>query len=481
MAYFTIVTSPFQSQVSDLLPCNNNAKSVLIYTMLKSYGLLEHFNEVIDLPGCTVSDIRQFHSSEYLKVLLNSQLDEEEVHESSSIQDQEWMNMASTASNWEDEAHNNHSTFSAPWFPSKRELKKYYSDNASFKEEASSFKQERWKIILDPEHHDSDKGLEEEKQSLCAEILGKFGLSHDCHIFQYLPTYCYVTTGATLALARPAVSRQKRTISINWDGGRHHALKSKASGFCFVNDIVLLIQKLRRRGITSVSYVDLDLHHGDGVERAFQYSANVQTISVHLLEPGFFPGSGSVKESQNGHKIVNLPVLHGFSDNDLAKLVDQVILPCIEHQNPQVIVIQCGADGLMGDKYGEWQLTIKGLSESICAIIRRFPQANVVLLGGGGYNINLTSRFYTYLSWKLLAEFSGNQYPNPFKEDEDTIPDHEFIDFYKDEFYKFWYYDAEGCQTNFLKNDNNAKALNKLVQFYDPTRTSSRYSPSNQR
>ncbi|SCV04394.1 LANO_0G09934g1_1 [Lachancea nothofagi CBS 11611] len=472
MVYLSIATSSFQSQVSDLLPCNNNNKSTLIYTMLKAYGLLQYFNQVIDLPSCSKSDFRLFHSKEYLEILLDPLLNETLEWED----DAEWQKMGLVASAWT-ELHQVADSKQPGWFESKRRLYQHFSDDTCVNSADTPPKKSRWDELQellaaeDPElnpNSGSAPNVEVEAFLFEEHKLNEFGLCHDCHVFGYLPMYCHVVTGATLALARCASNQKTRTVSINWDGGRHHALRSKASGFCYVNDISILIQKLRRLGIQNVSYVDFDLHHGDGVERAFQYSTNVQSISVHLLEPGFFPGSGTLKDASRGKNVVNIPVLHGFDDACLRKVVHRIIIPCLQRHAPQVIVIQCGADGLMGDKYAEWQLTIKGLATNILELVRAFPQANIVLLGGGGYNEKLTSRFYTYLTWILISEFSDMcNSSNPFNRDEDVIPDHEFLECYKEEFYKFWYYDTNGCHTKFLKNDNSADYIERLVRFYD--------------
>ncbi|SCU97132.1 LAFA_0G09934g1_1 [Lachancea sp. 'fantastica'] len=454
MARFVISASPFQSQVSDLLPCYNNGRSSLLYGMLKAYGLLGYFDEVIVSPNCSIADLRQFHSKEYLEVLFDSCSEEEpKIH---AADNEAIRKVALPATNWL-ELNAGLVEGKSPWSDPGSSLYKNYLDynfDGSESVQSNSTLQHRL-------HGD---------ESLClkkSQNLMRYGLSHDCHIFEYLPMYCKVLAGATLALAKHAVHRGQRTISINWDGGRHHALRSKASGFCYINDIALLVLRLRKLGIKALSYVDFDLHHGDGVERAFQYSANVQTISVHLLEPGFFPGSGTLKDARQGKNVVNLPVLHGLDDNALNMLVNRAIVPAMKRHKPQAIIIQCGADGLMGDKYGEWQLTIAGLAENILTVMRSFPDANIVLLGGGGYNEKLTSRFYTFLTWKVLSEFSETyEGSNPFEKEEDVIPDHEFLDSYKDEFYKFWYYDSKGCRTSFLKNDNTRANLEKLVQFY---------------
>ena len=100
----------------------------------------------------------------------------------------------------------------------------------------------------------------------------------------------------------------------------------------------MLIQSLRRKGWKRVTYIDFDLHYGDGVAKAFRFSENVQTISVHLYEPGFFPGTGSLEETRNSKQMVNLPVLHGMDDKYLLELISSVITPLIETFNAECIV-----------------------------------------------------------------------------------------------------------------------------------------------
>lgn len=88
-------------------------------------------------------------------------------------------------------------------------------------------------------------------------------------------------------------------VAINWSGGWHHAKRDSAAGFCYINDIVLAIHRLQRR-FKRIMYVDLDVHHGDGVEDAFSSTDRVLTFSVHQLETGFFPGTGDLKENGFG-------------------------------------------------------------------------------------------------------------------------------------------------------------------------------------
>ena len=274
----------------------------------------------------------------------------------------------------------------------------------------------------------------------------------------------------------PKGSEFERVIGINWDGGRHHALRQKAEGFCYINDIVLLIQALRKKGFQKISYIDFDLHHGDGVDNAFKFSNFIQTISLHLYETGFFPGTGDLNSSKPPYRV-NIPLLHGFDDTNLATIVDRIIMPLLNQHEPDVIVIQSGGDGLIGDRFKEWQLTIRGLTRAIMDIINTYTSSHIILLGGGGYNELVMSRFNTYLTWSVVRKYSSHISDGLIKEyietdDDYMLPDHEFIEMYKEEYYKFWIYDEPGstrCKKliNYNKPDTLLKYAKKLVPTID--------------
>lgn len=454
MAKLTISSSEFQSQVSDLLPCNNFGRSQLTHALLKSFSLLEHFDELIEQPVCFKKDLLQFHSNDYVEAILDDNLntvlpfDEDE---------QKWSYLQGLAAFNGDETQ---------WVKSRMELFsrfKIVTDNISTKSRKRSISVAQLEDVSDEDLDDlGDKTSETSKHDL-----KRFNLEGDCPLFSYLPMYCQVITGATLMLADNTV-KGERSIGINWDGGRHHAFKQKASGFCYVNDIVLLIQKLRKKGYQRISYVDFDLHHGDGVEKAFQFSPNVQTVSLHMLEVGFFPGTGALSNSNKGKNVVNIPLLHGLDDESLVQLTEELIKPLVSRHAPEVLIIQCGGDGLMGDGFNEWQLSIKGLTKCITEVINATQDCPVVLLGGGGYNVTLMSRFYVYLTSKILKLYSSSP-SSVLNIDSDTlIPDHEFADVYADEGYEFWAYEQEGgLRKKHLKNENDENLIYSLKRHYN--------------
>ena len=120
--------------------------------------------------------------------------------------------------------------------------------------------------------------------------LETYGLLHDCYIFPFMSEYVNLVAASSIQAATRLTKERKdnraQNIVINWYGGRHHCKKNKAAGFCYINDIVLSINVLRRN-YRRIFYLDLDLHHGDGVESAFEFSKNVMTCSIHRYDIGF--------------------------------------------------------------------------------------------------------------------------------------------------------------------------------------------------
>lgn len=120
------------------------------------------------------------------------------------------------------------------------------------------------------------------------EKLQEFGLESDCPVFDGLGEYVKWVGGASISAAQ-ALCENTHDVVIAWDGGRHHTGRSHAAGFCYINDIVLAIFQLHNV-FQKVLYIDIDIHHGDGVEKAFELSQRVFTLSFHRFDSGFFPG-----------------------------------------------------------------------------------------------------------------------------------------------------------------------------------------------
>ncbi len=186
-------------------------------------------------------------------------------------------------------------------------------------------------------------------------------------------------------------------VAFNPAGGTHHGRRDRASGFCYFNDPAFAILRLLRGGVESVLYVDLDAHHGDGVQDAFVDDPHVCTLSIH--ETGRWPHTGALDDSGGG-RAINLPVPKGFNDAELRLLVDDVVLPLADRISPEAVVITCGADALAGDPLASMALTNVALWDAVERIVAAAPHA--VVLGGGGYNPWTLTRYWTGI-WGRLS------------------------------------------------------------------------------
>lgn len=187
----------------------------------------------------------------------------------------------------------------------------------------------------------------------------------DCPVFDGLFEFTSLYTGASIDGA-VKLNQGATDIAINWSGGLHHAKKSEASGFCYINDIVLAILELLKVH-ARVLYIDIDLHHGDGVEEAFYCTDRVMTFSLHKYGD-FFPGTGHIKDTgakEGTGFSVNAPLNSGMTDEAYENLFKPVTTKIMEIYRPGAIVLQCGADSLAGDRLGVFNLSLKGHAECV--------------------------------------------------------------------------------------------------------------------
>ena len=185
-------------------------------------------------------------------------------------------------------------------------------------------------------------------------------------------------------------------------GGTHHGLPDRAAGFCYLNDPVLAIGRLRALGAGRVAYVDLDAHHPDGVVHAFAAVPDVLVVSTH--EEGRWPRTGALEEAGAGN-VFNLPLPRGATDADAAAALDELILPRLAAHRTDAVVLQCGADSVREDPLSGLDWTNGAYLRALAAILPLAPR--LLLLGGGGYNPYATGRLWTAL-WGVL---SGQEVP----------------------------------------------------------------------
>ena len=232
----------------------------------------------------------------------------------------------------------------------------------------------------------------------------KFGFSTlgDNPIFERMYDAASLSTGATM-LAAELVSGKQVDAAFSIAGGLHHAAPNHASGFCIFNDPALAIKFLLNQG-HRVAYIDVDAHHGDGVQNAFYENKNVLTISLHESGKYLFPGTGFVNESGITPAVgyaVNVPLLPYTGDDVYVETFKSVVLPLVKSFGPDILVTQLGIDSYHTDPLTHLQLTTRGFTEVVQLL------ANMCLpwlaLGGGGYDVGAVARCWS-LAYGLMAE-----------------------------------------------------------------------------
>ena len=218
-------------------------------------------------------------------------------------------------------------------------------------------------------------------------------------LFEGLFERAATTVGGSILAAELACDGH---VVFHPSGGTHHGRRDRASGFCYFNDPVFAIRTLLENGRGRVLYLDLDAHHGDGVEEAFVDDSRVMTLSIH--EENRWPYSGAADDRRNGGAR-NMPVPKGFNDGELGYLIDNAVLPIAERFAPEALVLCCGADSLAGDPLSSMQLSNVALWDTV-DLMREFRLPTVVL-GGGGYNPWTVSRYWAGM-WGRL---SGQSFP----------------------------------------------------------------------
>ncbi|TAM91937.1 MAG: acetoin utilization protein AcuC [Jatrophihabitans sp.] len=202
--------------------------------------------------------------------------------------------------------------------------------------------------------------------------------------------------------------------AVNIAGGLHHAMRDYASGFCVFNDVVLAIRTLLDAGVERVAYVDVDVHHGDGVQAAFYDEPRVLTVSLHQDPRTLFPGTGMATEVGAGAAAgtsVNVALPPGTGDSGWLRAFDAVVPGVLRAFGPQVLVTQCGCDTHHEDPLANLALSVDGQREAIVRLHRlahEIAGGRWLALGGGGYGVlRCVPRTWTH----LLAEASGTAVP----------------------------------------------------------------------
>jgi len=223
----------------------------------------------------------------------------------------------------------------------------------------------------------------------------------DCPVFPDMYDYSAHACGASLKGVELIVSGEAQ-VAFNPSGGLHHAGPERASGFCYLNDVVLACMALAEEG-KKVLYLDVDVHHGDGVAYAFYDRADVMTISLHQNGRTLFPGTGFANEVGTGRGrgyCVNIPLPIGTYDEAYLEAFSSIALPLIEAYGADVFVFELGVDALAGDPLANLRLTNNVYVEIIEHLLRF--EKPILMTGGGGYQLGNTVRAWA-LGWTVLS------------------------------------------------------------------------------
>jgi acetoin utilization protein AcuC len=218
--------------------------------------------------------------------------------------------------------------------------------------------------------------------------------------FDGLWEWSLLHTGASLQCALMLSSGEVRT-AFNIAGGLHHAGSYRASGFCYVNDPVIAILSLLEQG-KRVLYLDIDAHHGDGVQWAFYEEPRVMTVSFHQDGRTLFPGSGKAVETGRNSgkgKAINVPMLPGADDDVFWHGFGELMPLIMETFDPDIIVSQLGVDTFLEDPLANLEFTTNGFCKAIRFL--RDQERPWLALGGGGYDIHKVARAWT-LAWGIM-------------------------------------------------------------------------------
>lgn len=197
------------------------------------------------------------------------------------------------------------------------------------------------------------------------------------------------------------------SMAFNPAGGMHHAMPGKARGFCYLNDAVLGVMRLRQAGLR-VLYLDLDAHHGDGVQHAFDADPDVLTVSIHMDTSYAYPRrGGGINDVGGCGRAVNLPLPKSVNDSEY-RLVFSTLWPeILASFQPDSVVLQTGTDMLSQDPLGKWNISNRLFLEVVQGVMATTPLGSkgiprLLVLGGGGYHPLVLARCWTGV-WDLLA------------------------------------------------------------------------------
>ena len=276
-------------------------------------------------------------------------------------------------------------------------------------------------------------------------------------------------SGASIIAVDKVWNEEEIKIAFNPAGGLHHAMRDKASGFCIFNDIAVSIQHLKTlKKDIRIAYVDIDCHHGDGVQWLFYDDPNVLTISYHQDGRFLFPGTGFINETGegegNGYSI-NFPLIPGTNNKSFIKLFRKTVPKLLEAYEPDILITQLGVDTYFDDPLTQMGFSLsiyKDIAQTMKTCAKEYCQDKWVAFGGGGYLISVVPRAWSIFLARMLDIELPNELPDSWiKEVKKEVPN-------EDTPYLLWDR-GEKVEVQMLRNPEIAKKIidytNSLVDL----------------
>ena len=260
---------------------------------------------------------------------------------------------------------------------------------------------EELELLHTREYISAVKDLSMNSDSATANKFG-FSASGDNPVYERMYDAALLSTGSTM-LAAQLIAENQVDRAFNISGGLHHAAPDHASGFCIFNAPALAVQFFLNAG-KRVAYIDIDAHHGDGVQNAFYDNERVLTISLHESGQYLFPGTGFVNESGVPPAVgyaVNIPLFPYTGDDVYVETFKSVVSPLVRAFKPDVLITQLGIDSYHTDTLTHLQLTTRGFLD----VIQLFSEMELpwLALGGGGYDVGAVARCWSLAYGQMIG------------------------------------------------------------------------------
>ncbi|MDL9936377.1 acetoin utilization protein AcuC [Gordonia sp. ABSL1-1] len=260
-------------------------------------------------------------------------------------------------------------------------------------------------VVHSRDYIDAVRAVGSGTASLSGPLLERlFGLgSDDNPVFDGMHEAARLLVGGTLAAVQ-AVGSGSVNRAVNIGGGMHHAMRSRAAGFCVYNDCAVAIHWLLDHGFDRIAYIDIDAHHGDGVETEFAADPRVLTVSLHQHPATLWPGTGWPTEVGQGAAAgtaANLALMPGTSDRLWLRAFHAVVPSLLAAYRPQILISQCGVDSHRADPLTDLALTVEGQRAAMIAmrdLADKYCDGKWIAVGGGGYGVvDVVPRAWTHL------------------------------------------------------------------------------------